>query len=248
MTNEEDVEKKKGSMIFSLVSYVSINCIRFTGIISAQSTPTNNGVQSIYFVGEGQGDCNISTHSHPKVAARFRVLGGRIGWSFNTQPPEGGCLSFVSAPNHVGVSTHSHPKVAACRDVGFFIQHGVSTHSHPKVAASGVRLTLPTRHRFQHTATRRWLPGNTLPPALVQRGFNTQPPEGGCLSASTVHSTKQCFNTQPPEGGCCNAELPTPTLRPFQHTATRRWLHNTSLDLLKHIMFQHTATRRWLHH
>lgn len=91
MTNEEDVEKKKGSMIFSLVSYVSINCIRFTGIISAQSTPTNNGVQSIYFVGEGQGDCNISTHSHPKVAARFRVLGGRIGWSFNTQPPEGGC-------------------------------------------------------------------------------------------------------------------------------------------------------------
>jgi len=182
------------------------------------------------------------------VAARFRVLGGRIGWSFNTQPPEGGCLSFVSAPNHVGVSTHSHPKVAACRDVGFFIQHGVSTHSHPKVAASGVRLTLPTRHRFQHTATRRWLPGNTLPPALVQRGFNTQPPEGGCLSASTVHSTKQCFNTQPPEGGCCNAELPTPTLRPFQHTATRRWLHNTSLGLLKHIMFQHTATRRWLHH
>ena len=55
MTNEEDVEKKKGSVIFSLVSYVSINCIRFTGIISAQSTPTNNGVQSIYFAKEGQG-------------------------------------------------------------------------------------------------------------------------------------------------------------------------------------------------
>ena len=55
MTNEEDVEKKKGSMIFSLVSYVSINCIRFTGMISAQSTPTNNGVQSIYFAEEGQG-------------------------------------------------------------------------------------------------------------------------------------------------------------------------------------------------
>ena len=69
MTNEEDVEKKKGSVIFSLVSYVSINCIRFTGIISAQSTPTNNGVQSIYFVGEGQGDCNMSTHSRPKAAA-----------------------------------------------------------------------------------------------------------------------------------------------------------------------------------
>ena len=57
MTNEEDVEKKKGSVIFSLVSYVSINCIRFTGMISAQSTPTNNEVQSIYFAEEGQGDC-----------------------------------------------------------------------------------------------------------------------------------------------------------------------------------------------
>lgn len=55
MTNEEDVEKKKGSVIFSLVPYVSINCIRFTGIISAQSTPTNNEIQSIYFVGKGQG-------------------------------------------------------------------------------------------------------------------------------------------------------------------------------------------------
>ena len=55
MTNEEDVEKKKGRVIFSLVSYVSINCIRFTGMISAQSTPTNNGVQSIYFAKEGQG-------------------------------------------------------------------------------------------------------------------------------------------------------------------------------------------------
>ncbi len=68
MTNEEDVEKKKGSVIFSLVSYVSINCIRFTGMISAQSTPTNNEIQSIYFAEEGQGDCNISTHSRPKVA------------------------------------------------------------------------------------------------------------------------------------------------------------------------------------
>ena len=90
MTNEEDVEKKKGSMIFSLVSYVSINCIRFTGIISAQSTPTNNGVQSIYFVGEGQGDCNISTHSRAEAAAA--VLSAVVAGTrrFNTQPPEGG--------------------------------------------------------------------------------------------------------------------------------------------------------------
>lgn len=48
-------EKKERECDSLLVSYVSINCIRFTGIISAQSTPTNNGVQSIYFAEEGQG-------------------------------------------------------------------------------------------------------------------------------------------------------------------------------------------------
>ena len=36
-------------------------------MISAQSTPTNNGVQSIYFVGKGQGV--ISTHSRMEAAA-----------------------------------------------------------------------------------------------------------------------------------------------------------------------------------
>lgn len=38
-------------------------------MISAQSTPTNNGIQSIYFAEEGQGDCNISTHSRAEAAA-----------------------------------------------------------------------------------------------------------------------------------------------------------------------------------
>ena len=112
MTNEEDVEKKKGRVIFSLVSYVSINCIRFTGMISAQSTPTNNEIQSIYFVGKGQGDCNIDTQPHgggcnfssgfTPAFKRFQHTATRrwlhsrenLGYSiksFNTQPPEGGC-------------------------------------------------------------------------------------------------------------------------------------------------------------
>ena len=83
---------------------------------------------------------------------------------------------------------------------------------------------MPVELVFQHTATRRWLPGsakyssssvcfNTQPPeggcvcpgCLCYRlnGFNTQPPEGGCLRkpANSVPTTA-CFNTQPPEGGC----------------------------------------------
>lgn len=70
MTNEEDVEKKKGSMIFSLVSYVSINCIRFTGMISAQSTPTNNEIQSIYFKKKGQGVYQICKSDNIRSEAK----------------------------------------------------------------------------------------------------------------------------------------------------------------------------------
>ena len=33
----------------------------------------------------------VSTHSHPKVAAKWRVEIYKNGISFNTQPPEGGC-------------------------------------------------------------------------------------------------------------------------------------------------------------
>ena len=116
MTNEEDVEKKKGSMIFSLVSYVSINCIRFTGIISAQSTPTNNGVQSIYFVGEGQGDCNISTHSHPKVAAPKLTYQSSPAHRFNTQPPEGGCILRLVF-QVVGTCFNTQPPEGGCQKI-----------------------------------------------------------------------------------------------------------------------------------
>ena len=152
------MEKKKGSVIFSLVSYVSINCIRFTGIISAQSTPTNNGVQSIYFVGEGQGDCNISTHGHPKVAARIYALALGLYSRFNTQPPEGGC----------------HYKTTLT-----FERRIVSTHSHPKVAALIELLKLSVSRCFNTQPPEGGCPA--LPVMLARCGsFNTQPPEGGC--------------------------------------------------------------------
>ena len=141
MTNEEDVEKKKGSVIFSLVSYVSINCIRFTGMISAQSTPTNNGVQSIYFVGEGQGDCNISTHrrseataskprrfvlgdyvsthSHPKVAAEWIAEFGDEQPFQHTAARRRLRMRFELVPRERLVSTHSRAEAAAAKALSF---------------------------------------------------------------------------------------------------------------------------------
>ena len=100
---------------------------------------------------------SVSTHSRPKVAAPLslyvlpqfvfkhtatrrwlpkRLSAKNLSSSFNTQPPEGGCLAKrMTKSQDVKVSTHSHPKVAA---KGLLIRRQaekVSTHSHPKVAA-----------------------------------------------------------------------------------------------------------------
>ena len=37
---------------------------------------------------------------------------------------------------------------------------------------------------------------------VLFRGFNTQPPEGGCACSRVFAALKKGFNTQPPEGGC----------------------------------------------
>ena len=122
------------------------------------------------------------------------------------------------------VSTSSHPKVAAAIITVKNKRPLVSTYSHPKVAAFQNLLPLLIPHQFQHTATRRWLPTvNTFgfrtvmvsthsrPKAAAKRvwhlarlvaGFNTQPPEGGCLLIWLPFFSFQRFNTQPPEGSC----------------------------------------------
>ena len=143
--------------------------------------------------------------------------------SFNTQPPEGGCLATEWLKRREAVSTHSHPKVAAPpRHRPSLVNH-VPTHSHPKVAANGHKKSCPPT-AFQHTATRRWLlrrayhgircaavSTHSHPKvAAVQRlrgqlmalCFNTQPPEGGCHLPAVPPRFLLRFNTQPPEGGC----------------------------------------------
>ena len=53
---------------------------------------------------------------------------------------------------------------------------------------------------FQHSAARRRL-ACPARPHCRERGFNTQPPEGGWLSLNGFKSIQISFNTQPPEGG-----------------------------------------------
>ena len=168
--------------------------------------------------------------------------------SFNTQPPEGGCRSAHTLSRFlILVSTHSRPKAAAfLSSVRHRSLHGfqhtaarrrllhenvivdlydmVSTHSRPKAAALAATCCKLTRLVSTHSR-----PKAAASPfvgcATAMTGFNTQPPEGGCLMTNVLYSAARyvsthsrpkaaaeherigilrtaCFNTQPPEGGC----------------------------------------------
>ena len=112
-----------------------------------------------YFKINQQSKTGVSTHSHPKVAALIFFAFCRPVRSFNTQPPEGGCIQHLIDRSGLDI---------------------VSTHSHPKVAAPTNTIKNAPMTKFQHTATRRWLHFSLENMTDKERSFNTQPPEGGC--------------------------------------------------------------------
>ena len=83
---------------------------------------------------------------------------------------------------------------------------------------------------FQHTATRRWLLTHIYSASGRQNGFNTQPPEGGCIDVSgfseqilvSTHS-----RTKAAARHCCYIAR----YFWFQHTAARRRLLLSSMLL-----------------
>ena len=101
----------------------------------------------------------VSTHSHPKVAATPEELAEMLSAVSTHSHPKVAAIIDGEPKNSPAVSTHSHPKVAALFRIALYHQGYVSTHSHPKVAADR------TREYKELLAC-----------------FNTQPPEGGCLS------------------------------------------------------------------
>ena len=101
-------------------------------------------------------DFKVSTHSRPKAAAHAQELRQTTGRSFNTQPPEGGCLRLNRRQDSLQVSTHSRPKAAAQCIGNCEYSIKVSTHSRPKAAAWYDSAVMHTG-KFQHTAARRRL-------------------------------------------------------------------------------------------
>ena len=80
---------------------------------------------------------NVSTHSHPKVAADLTLKVGALMTCFNTQPPEGGCLTEIAEEFAKELFQHT----AARRRLRYgglchILQHIVSTHSRAEAAAT----------------------------------------------------------------------------------------------------------------
>ena len=80
-----------------------------------------------------------------------------------------------------------------------------------------------------------------------RRGFNTQPPEGGCLQyCDKARLANVCFNTQPPEGGCKGFTTDLVSVDSFNTQPPEGGCNILISDLDIQLRFQHTAARRRL--
>ena len=120
----------------------------------------------------------VSTHSRPKAAGRFKRF-----FCFRKK-----------------VSTHSRPKAAGFAGSARLEVGHVSTHSRPKAAGITVFPAFTCRYGFNTQPPEGgWQPDKFL--RRLKRSFNTQPPEGGWVPPFAMRLCATCFNTQPPEGG-----------------------------------------------
>ena len=110
---------------------------RLGGDVVYRAVSTHSRPKAAAFGGPcEQHGVGVSTHSRPKAAAGTAPARAAHAKSFNTQPPEGGCLDFAAECLVLQVvSTHSRPKAAAAARVLARAAGEVSTHSRPKAAA-----------------------------------------------------------------------------------------------------------------
>ena len=216
----------------------------------------------------------VHTRQFQHTAARRRLVrlsAGRIryGYSFNTQPPEGGWGRVPGeTSNHAGFNTQppegGWALVVERLSVCTKFQH-TAARRRLDPQNGGIRCL----SWFQHTAARRRLasfPGR-FP---LSASFNTQPPEGG-WHVQTIRCGMQRRNvsthSRPKAAGFSVTDFRVIMTR-FQHTAARRRLalpfaaflyclnvstHSRpkaagclSQSIVVPALFQHTAARRRL--
>ena len=191
--------------------------------------------------------CGVSIHSRPKAAACSRPSRHHHCRRFNSQPPEGGCLTSDITLHRIAVSIHSRPKAAAADGSDNAARGSVSIHSRPKAAARpGAASTASINVSIHSRPKAAARPGaastasinvsiHSRPKAAAgficcrwsrNSRFNSQPPEGGCTKKQGELWQPSSFNSQPPEGGCAFPPSSQASSSAFQFTAARRRLRS----------------------
>ena len=147
-----------------------------------------------------RGGC-VSTHSRPKAAAAMGLTTILVIASFNTQPPEGGCMLECASIASV-MCFNTQPPEGGCR----------------QLVHCAMRLT-----QFQHTAARRRLRYVCIGLGFIQV-FQHTAARRRLQTQASRRSPISRFNTQPPEGGCVRISIKSVSFVKFQHTAARRRL------------------------
>ena len=115
---------------------------------------------------------DVSTHSHPKVAAAVSCWSCSIDWKFQ----------------------HTATRRWLQERYRFVEVHRLFQHTATRRWLRLRMLVFLLSLTFQHTATRRWLPRQLFWINELCQSFNTQPPEGGCTS-SNIGSDDFCVST-----------------------------------------------------
>ena len=105
------------------------------------------------------GPCNVSTHSHPKVAGCRMTRRCAATGCFNTQPPEGGWRH--ESPEIIVINSfNTQPPEGGWQQRQFrFTIKRQFQHTATRRWLAPPYLTGGVFPQFQHTATRRWLDG-----------------------------------------------------------------------------------------
>ena len=176
------------------------------------------------------------TATRRRLPCNVCVRGRAFGVSTHSRPKAAACVPSVYA---ISVFLFQHTAARRRLHHVFVVPDRIVMFQH-----TAARRRLPglnplhCHHRkFQHTAARRRLLAHDKSPWLassvsthsrpkaaalllggrahIRRGFNTQPPEGGCTQKAVRKAQKNCFNTQPPEGGCQRQVKPLRMIESF---------------------------------
>ncbi len=124
----------------------------------------------------------------------------------------------------------------------------------PKFQHTATRRWLPSRQseqtypfRFQHTATRRWLQRQKSKKPKTGRFQHTATRRWLLVDIGRTVVNVKCFNTQPPEGGCpMLGQMYGSYHRVSTHSHPKVAAIKPDRHFIGIALFQHTATRRWL--